>query len=301
MVKMVKMVDVRSMIKGHRELADSTSSTQSAMPTPSSTPSAKARGVDLSSSARVSETIGTAPRRSESFHSPVSTSAIARKPNTTTEASMVKESMGGLPKRSVSFQGSERFSLKENHQELPANKMKPFEGAVGTESVAGLSQSVSVSAGDGVQGVSTMSDEDKVIDRDNLYAYVSRLCQDNPDPAKAYAELMRFMSSCVLLIQPFLPEVGANALSKALNFWNGEDVPASELDSARVACWEFLDAKGGSTSVADKEDAAMRALIWVLYPKPNEEIGLHEISDYFSDMMDSIGDYAEGVESMMDE
>lgn len=66
--------------------------------------------------------------------------------------------------------------------------------------------------------------------------------------------------------------------------------PTGSLEEARVECWKFLEAKhGNSTTVADREDMAVRALICVLWDEADEGEELEMGLDYFAQIADRFG------------
>lgn len=91
------------------------------------------------------------------------------------------------------------------------------------------------------------------------------------DPLADRRTVMRVMTRWIGLARADLPTVGLTALSVAEEHWV-KDIPSDLLES-RVACWRYLDAKNGnSTTIGDREDHAMRALICVLFDD-EEDLG----------------------------
>lgn len=73
-----------------------------------------------------------------------------------------------------------------------------------------------------------------------------------------------------------LPEQLLDGLTAARQRWVTRSEQPEGLTPWRVAAWEFLDAKNGSsTEIADDEDAAVRALICVLWDE-----GITSADDY---------------------
>lgn len=119
------------------------------------------------------------------------------------------------------------------------------------------------------------------------------------DVDDSYPFLMRFMCRCLELIKEFLPEVGNDALETAKFFWLKGKGQENSLTEARIRCWNHLDAKGRSIEIKDKEDAAMRALLCVLYATPDSDDFALEAVHWFVSMLDKIGNYGNEVEEFM--
>ncbi|WP_460095326.1 hypothetical protein [Pseudomonas sp. S2_B03] len=56
------------------------------------------------------------------------------------------------------------------------------------------------------------------------------------------------------------------ASDKAYRYWVDQVGRAEELNSARIACWDFLEGKGRGFHIEDKEDAIARAVLCLLHP-----------------------------------
>jgi len=84
-------------------------------------------------------------------------------------------------------------------------------------------------------------------------------------------------------------------------FWlEGQGQP-EDLVLARNQCWSYLDTKGRGVRIEDQEDAAMRALICVLYPEPDNDDFSTDTMRWFADMFDRL-DYrhADEVNQLME-
>lgn len=138
-----------------------------------------------------------------------------------------------------------------------------------------------------------------IIDRAKLEDYLARVAQSY-SADEAHAVLMRFMCRCLKLVQQFLPRVGRNALNLATAYWIDRKGQAETLLEARVECWNYLDAKGGSSEIRDQEDAAMRAAICLLYAEPESDDFSLETVRWFADMFDRLGNYPDEIIQMMD-
>ena len=79
------------------------------------------------------------------------------------------------------------------------------------------------------------------------------------------------------------------AVEAGARWFAGLDKPGS-LEPARVACWNFLEAKNGnSTTVADRTDIAVRGLICVLWDQPDEGDDLETGLEFFAQLADRFG------------
>lgn len=68
------------------------------------------------------------------------------------------------------------------------------------------------------------------------------------------------------------------------------------LEEARVECWKFLEAKhGDSTTIADREDIAVRALICVLWDEADEGDDLEMGLDFFAQIASQFGGLEEAL------
>ncbi len=98
--------------------------------------------------------------------------------------------------------------------------------------------------------------------------------------------LRHLMLDFLTSLQPRLPEmptVAVTALDVAQKHWSEGEGAADELASARVAIWEHLDAKHGtSVMVSDKEDHLLRAVLCVLYPEADD---LEDVAYFFRDCL----------------
>lgn len=126
-----------------------------------------------------------------------------------------------------------------------------------------------------------------MIDRIKLETYVDGLALrlNAPD---AYAVTTRFLCRCVQLVQECLPETGQAAFGVAQAYWFDGEVKVEDLVAARLRCWRYLDEKGRASCIYDDEDAAMRALICLLYPAlESGETNLESIN-WFFDFLEEI-------------
>ncbi|WP_223619782.1 hypothetical protein [Lysobacter sp. ESA13C] len=137
-----------------------------------------------------------------------------------------------------------------------------------------------------------------MIARNELEIYLVNVTQTF-SATEAHAILMRFMCRCLLLAHEFLPEIGRNALNLATAFWLSGEGQAEDLLTARIACWNYLDSKHRSTDIQDREDAAMRAVICVLYAEPESDDFSVETVHWFADMFDRLGDYSNETAQLM--
>jgi hypothetical protein len=137
-----------------------------------------------------------------------------------------------------------------------------------------------------------------MIERDQLERYLTIVTQ-RFSVDEAHVVLMRFMCRCLMIARKFLPEVGQKALDLAGMFWLEGKGQAADLLAARVDCWNYLDTKHRSAEIEDQEDAALRAVICVLYPEPESEDFSAETVRWFADLFDSLGTYSEETKQLM--
>lgn len=137
-----------------------------------------------------------------------------------------------------------------------------------------------------------------MIDGAQLETYLESVAQ-RVGIGEAHTILMPFMCRCLLLVQKFLPETGRDALNLATIFWLEGKGRAEDLLAARIRCWNYLEAKGRSTDIRDQEDAAMRAVICVLYAEPQADDFSAESVRWFADMFNRLGDHSREVAQLM--
>jgi len=100
----------------------------------------------------------------------------------------------------------------------------------------------------------------------------------------SYANCVRLMIDCLGVIPFRLPDVALQGIDVAKRYWMERSVPASELEHARVACWNYLDERSASTNTENPEYCGIRAVICTLYPEPpSDDIG--ELVCFFSEML----------------
>jgi hypothetical protein len=99
-----------------------------------------------------------------------------------------------------------------------------------------------------------------------------------------YASSMRIMIQCLQLIRCIVPAVGVASMKVARRFWEFHSVPTSDLERARVNCWQYLDERSASTNTELPEYCAVRAVICVLYAEPPSD-DLSELVGFFVEML----------------
>ncbi len=83
-----------------------------------------------------------------------------------------------------------------------------------------------------------------------------------------------------------MPTVAVDALAVANRFWRGGEGTDEDLTAARVACWQYLDAKNrDSTTLDGKGDYLTRAVICLLYPVNDVEDDLMETAHWFREFL----------------
>jgi len=137
-----------------------------------------------------------------------------------------------------------------------------------------------------------------MIERGQLESYLTVVTQ-RFSVDEAHAVLMRFMCRCLMIIRPLLPEVGRTALDLAGGFWLEGKGQATDLLAARVNCWNYLDTKHRSVEIKDREDAALRAVICVLYVEPESEDFSVETVRWFATLFDRLGNYSVETQQLM--
>jgi hypothetical protein len=79
---------------------------------------------------------------------------------------------------------------------------------------------------------------------------------------------------------------------KAYRYWVEQVGRAEELNSARIACWNFLDRKGRGFHIEDKEDAIARALLCLLHPTEIVDNEFRQQSfEWFFQMINRLDDF----------
>jgi hypothetical protein len=100
--------------------------------------------------------------------------------------------------------------------------------------------------------------------------------------------VVQFMIASCDLITPWMPPVAVSALEVARRYWRGE-ARESELERARVECWEYLDGIGAATSTDDPQVCATRAVICLLHPAlPQND--LFDLTHWFIDLTRNVTD-----------
>ena len=102
-----------------------------------------------------------------------------------------------------------------------------------------------------------------------------------------YEKCVFFMIRCLSLIAGVMPKVGIQGVSTATKYWVGKSIGQGDLDKARIACWDYLDANSASTNVVEKKFCAVRAVICVLYSKAYYDDN-GELLDWFFQMLSTI-------------
>lgn len=137
-----------------------------------------------------------------------------------------------------------------------------------------------------------------MIERNHLEGYLTIVTQ-HFSAGEAHVVLMRFMCRCLMIVRQFLPELGQKALDLAGMFWLEGKGQAADLLAARVDCWSYLDVKHRSAEIRDQEDAALRAVICVLYAEPESENFSAETVRWFAVLFDHLGSYTDETRQLM--
>lgn len=85
-----------------------------------------------------------------------------------------------------------------------------------------------------------------------------------------------------------LPDSLRRRFDEASRVWDGSPVEPPSFELERVECWRFLEAKndGSSTQIADREDAAVRALICILPNEVPDEGDTYLTLEFFASMFE---------------
>jgi len=125
--------------------------------------------------------------------------------------------------------------------------------------------------------------------------HIARSVFDRP-----FSEQMHALLACLELIREELPAIGRSGLVVAQEYWTGNGRATSDLDDARVGCWQYLDAKNGdSTTIRDREDHAVRALICVLGNKPEQASDHFDTLVFFFEMLDALDECGSQVDQIL--
>ncbi len=99
-----------------------------------------------------------------------------------------------------------------------------------------------------------------------------------------YKTSVRLMVKCLRVIPFPVPDVVITGIELARRYWKHGSASETDLERARVACWNYLDHVASSTNTIEPEFCAIRAVICVLYPNaPSDDIG--ELIDFFNQML----------------
>ena len=114
----------------------------------------------------------------------------------------------------------------------------------------------------------------------------------------SYHLCIKFMLASLSLVDKHsFPSVALDALIIANNYWENR-VGKTKLESARVACWNYLDEISESTTSTDKNSYAVRAVICTLYIDPPSG-DIIEILEWFIQMISNLGDYKVELENKL--
>lgn len=108
---------------------------------------------------------------------------------------------------------------------------------------------------------------------------------------------IRFMLESCKLVRDRLSDVGKAALAEAQRFWTGL-ATEPDLEAARVACWQELDAKSWTLNTIEPEACATRAVICLLYPRWSESDVLEQI-EWFLQLSNKAEDHWAEQETLL--
>ncbi len=113
---------------------------------------------------------------------------------------------------------------------------------------------------------------------DNLIDEIVSITSDD------YEKCILFMIKCLSLVAGVNPDVGIQGVTTATQYWVDKSVNQADLEKARVACWDYLDANSASTNIVESKFCAVRAVICVLYSEPQSDDN-GELLDWFFNML----------------
>lgn len=120
------------------------------------------------------------------------------------------------------------------------------------------------------------------------------------DVGDSYEQCICLMLGCITLVEKFLPKIGFEALELARKYWMEKSINSSQLEEARVRCWQYLDKRNASTNTQEKEYCALRSVICVLYvEQPSDDIG--ELIEFFLEMISSVEGNINSIERIVKE
>ncbi|KID58075.1 hypothetical protein JF50_04885 [Pseudoalteromonas luteoviolacea] len=118
--------------------------------------------------------------------------------------------------------------------------------------------------------------------------------------ADKYKYCIILMLRCLKLISDECPKVASQSMKVANDFWVKAAVNSEMLDSARVECWNFLDANSASTNIEQREFCAVRAVICVLYPEPFSDDNGELLDWFFKMLLNIVQDNEKLIEDSLD-
>jgi hypothetical protein len=101
------------------------------------------------------------------------------------------------------------------------------------------------------------------------------------DDEEVKSNLMPVLCRMIDQYREILPVGLDQYVELASAYWRHGEGSAQGIEDARVQCWRFLEIKGHTTGIADAEDAAVRALICLLYHKSHDEEHLADTAEFF--------------------
>jgi hypothetical protein len=110
---------------------------------------------------------------------------------------------------------------------------------------------------------------------------------DQGDPSQWWARLNLAMSAELWRFGDSLPAWAVADLETADAYWRGDNSRRDDMLAARLAAWNFLDTKNGSSvTIVDNEDRLIRALICVLFADDSDDPGMG--AEFFADMINGV-------------
>lgn len=138
-----------------------------------------------------------------------------------------------------------------------------------------------------------------MIDDELVECYIKAVTEESSSDV-THKTFMIFICSCLEFVREFLPPVAQDAFETAKGYWFRNSGTVEALESARVACWKYLDGKGSSVGIGDREDTAIRALLCSLYPVPPTDDFSADTVRWFTVMLNKLGDFSAQVGPLLE-
>jgi hypothetical protein len=115
----------------------------------------------------------------------------------------------------------------------------------------------------------------------------------------AYDRCVSFMLSALGLVRSQMTEMAATAFAEAASYWSGQIQDVS-LEAQKVILWRHLDGMVRTKANADREEAVLRAVLFVLDLKPATD-DIFELLDWFVQFLCGAGAQASDIAALLQE